>query len=773
MRSTLAILLTTTILVISAMFFVALQPASAAPAEYVPVTVTQPDGTELHLFASGDEYYNWLHDAEGYTVIQDPETGYYVYADLADGKLVPTHLIPDQDDPAAAGLVPQLNISPEARTQIRSEFLALAPDGISDAPSTGTVTNLVIFICFADPDPCFLQSGEPSPVTEQASKYTQMLNTGTSSLKSYFQEASYSALTINSQLFPTPDTYVVAYHDSQPRGYYQPYSATNTNGYSGGNNGSERTTREFTLLRNAIAYVNGLGQFPPGATIDADGDGVVDDVTFIVSGSPTGWASLLWPHAWSLYTWPYSYISDKRVYGFNLQMQSMTDVGVLAHETYHVVGAPDLYRYYNNFQPVGPWDVMEMDFATPQHMGCHMKWKYGHWISSIPEITTTGTYTLNPMGPSGECYKIASPNSSTEYFVLEYRRDEGTFESSLPASGLLIYRINTAVGNGNASGPPDEVYVYRPDGTAPEVNGSVNQANYSATAGRTAINDCTNPSSFLTNGSPGGLYIDSVGTPGATISFHYGGPTGSGVYEIAGNAGTPGATLSYMDCSAKTAAADGSGHYSFKVSSGWSGSVTPSKPGYVFSPPSRLYGNVLADQLNQDFTATYQPAPTITAEFPAGGSTTCRRPTIGVTLGLTTLVRDTAGSFDPSTVVLQLDGGSTLMNLTSISQGSAYPATKATMLFTPASNLSQDWHTATLTYPSPTGPQTHVWSFYAALANCSMSTPVQGAEAQVSTLGGMADVAGGVHIPTAEPPVPAAASGGGFLTPYRRLLLVR
>ena len=42
------------------------QIAHAAPLINVPVTVTQPDGEELHIFASGDEYYNWLHDAQGY-----------------------------------------------------------------------------------------------------------------------------------------------------------------------------------------------------------------------------------------------------------------------------------------------------------------------------------------------------------------------------------------------------------------------------------------------------------------------------------------------------------------------------------------------------------------------------------------------------------------------------------------------------------------------------------------------------------------------------------
>ncbi len=252
--------------------------------------------------------------------------------------------------------------------------------------------------------------------------------------------------------------------------------------------------------------------------IDGDGDGRVDNLTFVVYGSPTGWSSLLWPHQWSLYSQT-AYINGKRVYTYSLHLQSMFNVGVLCHEMFHCLGSPDLYHYTSNgIQPVGGWDVMENNRNPPQHMGAYMKWRYGTWIASIPEITTSGTYTLNPLtSSSGNCYKIRSPNSATEYFIVEYRRRTGIFESSLPGEGLLVYRINTAE-VGNADGPPDEVYLYRPDGTL-SANGTVNNAAFSSGAGRTAINDATNPSSFLTSGGAGGLNISAVGAVGSTISF--------------------------------------------------------------------------------------------------------------------------------------------------------------------------------------------------------------------------------------------------------------
>ena len=71
-------------------------------------------------------------------------------------------------------------------------------------------------------------------------------------------------------------------------------------------------------------------------------------------------------------------------------------------------------------------------------------------------------------------------------------------------------------------------------------------------------------------------------------------------FAISGNAGVAGAALNYTGGSTT---ADGSGSYSFDVKSGWSGTVTPSKSGYRFSPVSRTYSNVVADQTGQNYTA--------------------------------------------------------------------------------------------------------------------------------------------------------------------------
>jgi len=39
--------------------------------EKVPQTLKQPNGVTINCFATGDEFYSWLYDANNYTIIQD------------------------------------------------------------------------------------------------------------------------------------------------------------------------------------------------------------------------------------------------------------------------------------------------------------------------------------------------------------------------------------------------------------------------------------------------------------------------------------------------------------------------------------------------------------------------------------------------------------------------------------------------------------------------------------------------------------------------------
>ena len=499
--------------------------AHAAYLKDVPMTLTQPDGTILHYFASGDEYFNYLHDTNGYTIMQHPVTGYYVYADKQDGKLVATDYIVGKHDPANKHLKPYNLISPEEWQKRRKswEVPDILPKNRDFIPNHGTLNNIAIFIRFAD----------DNNFTNTYSSIDNMFNDeteGAVSMTNYFRSVSYGAIEIPTHFYPGHNREtIISYQDIYPKNYFQPYNAsTNPNGY---NSDVERRLREFGLLQRAVEYVNTNYPIPANLDIDYNNDGLVDNVCFIVKGDVGAWSSLLWPHHWRLYDRNVT-INGKRVYKYTLHLADAANyfnTSTLCHEMNHTLGAPDLYHYDDlTLEPVANWDLMAINSTPPQHCGAYMKMKYGHWLDEIPEITQAGTYTLNPISsptPENVAYKIATEDPN-QFYVLEYRNTSTPFESGLPGSGLLIYRIDTRFeGDANynpSEGIYDEVYIFRPNGSYSS-DGNSSIAFFCSTSRRSQFSPLTDPYPFYSEGTlDNNFRIYNITNAGNTISFTYG-----------------------------------------------------------------------------------------------------------------------------------------------------------------------------------------------------------------------------------------------------------
>ena len=514
--------------------------ANAAYLRNIPMTVNQPDGTVLHCFASGDEFFNYLHDENGYTIMKHPQTGYYVYAEKRDGQLVATEFVAGRQDPASKGLQPYALISPEEWMAKRRvwEVPEVRPQNRDYIPNHGTLNNISIFIRFSD-DEQFANS------YYDIDNMFNDVSEGAISLRSYFRAASYGAIEIPTTFYPGHNgETIISYQDIYPHCYFEPYDATtNPNGYQD----DERTEREFALLERAVNYVNSNYPVPSNLNIDYDNDGYVDNVCFIVKGGVGAWNSLLWPHKWALFGRDV-YINGKRVWTFNFQLadaSSYFNTSTMCHEMNHSLSAPDLYHYsYSGPDAVGIWDLMHANATPPQHCGAYMKMKYGHWIDEIPEITQAGTYTLNPISsptPTNIAYKISTEDPN-QFYVLEYRDNTSLFETALPGSGLLIYRINTSF-SGNADYNPDEgiydeVYIFRPGGSNTE-NGNLSNAYFSSDVGRTMFNSSTIAYPFFTDGTPDmNFRIHNITSAGSTISFTYDSSNELDDYIYIGDGGT-------------------------------------------------------------------------------------------------------------------------------------------------------------------------------------------------------------------------------------------
>jgi M6 family metalloprotease-like protein len=168
-----------------------------------------------------------------------------------------------------------------------------------------------------------------------------------------------------------------------------------------------------------------------------------DGVFFIYAGNryPAPRGSLYWPHRASVNhggkRWPYFIVEEG-----GSRMQGLS---VLCHEFGHMLGLPDLYARPENpgMEGVGIWCCMSQqpNRTTPQHFSAWAKEKVG-WIQpAVIDPSVKQKLVLAPIEDSPkECFKVLIRPDGSEYLLLENRRKKG-FDKSLPAEGLLIWRV--------------------------------------------------------------------------------------------------------------------------------------------------------------------------------------------------------------------------------------------------------------------------------------------------------------------------------------------
>lgn len=387
--------------------------------------------------------------------------------------------------------------------------------------------NVVCFVKFAD------EADDEMFVDQPFGYYENLFNgttNGEQTVYNYFKHSSYGLLEWTSVFCPSPvGTKIASYTAKQPRGYYKYKSSINPDGYDI-DDATAMAARERALIKEIIAYLD--ENIDDDAIIDADGDGLVDNLTIILSScSDLSSRYLLWPHRSDLVSATGEFtINGKKVVGYLMVFDEVremitapTTLGVICHEMSHSLGTYDLYHASGNLNPVGVWDLMSDNQDVPQQMTAYTKWRYCKWLDEIPEISTPGTYTLNPVGGTSKekiAYKI-KPVGSEEYFIVEYRKKEG-YDSSIPASGLLVYRINPSYSGGNVgyngTSRLDEQYIFRPNGTT-MADGLIEQAVFSKESGRTAFGGLADQKPFYSDGSQANFAIANVSTCGETISF--------------------------------------------------------------------------------------------------------------------------------------------------------------------------------------------------------------------------------------------------------------
>ncbi len=415
-----------------------------------------------------------------------------------------------------------------------SVLSALIPSLAVAQSETRDLTNLVIFVRFAD----------DAEINHSFAAIDTMFNGKTEgylSVYNFFKVMSYDKIHYNTVYTNNiQDGQIISYQDVFPRGYFEPYSAGNPIGYQGENPFLGVSMREAQLLGRIVRYVDSLHLVDSNIVLDGDGDGDIDNISFVVKGGTGAWASILWPH---MEYFPHdslgyvATINGVRPNTFNMEFEgsySYFTADVFRHEMGHSLDLPDLYHYthYTNVRPTGSWDMMG-DNSYANHTAAIYKNKILHVSDDPIEITEDGDYTLFSVGSSStqNCYYIKSSIDPTQWFVFEYRSYLDPFDYGVPGIGLVAARWNDTVPldyNGMFANAFFDFYtqahqywIFRPGSASDTVNGQLYNAHFSQESGRTSFGPDTDPHPYLTDGTPETSFeITNIQENGNQLTFH-------------------------------------------------------------------------------------------------------------------------------------------------------------------------------------------------------------------------------------------------------------
>lgn len=486
--------------------------AWAVPAHKGTVKVQQPDGSVLELRLVGDEWLHFNTTADGYSVVKN-DKGFYVYAELKNGKLQPTKQVAHDEVARSAseraflsGVKKYQHAAMDSRKatekkqsdQSSAKALAAKKAGQYDY---NNFRGLMILVQFNDKS--FSRSDYKDIMTNMVNQpnYTGYTATNGSkvnfvgSVRDYYEDNSMG------QFKPEFDIYGP---------FTIPYSQYDGHDYA---------KVVYAAIEAADASVN-------FKNYDRDNDGVVDMIYFIFAGNGANYGGndsrLYWPLRSVVYNPSnygyvykdnvllYDYASSVELAGYTYYPNTVTidGIGTICHEFSHVLGLPDFYdtdyeRSGGESHDPGYWSVMaggSYNNNGRQPVGYSMFERYMIGFAQPETINSSGSYSLQNIQTSNTGYRINS-SVNKEYFMLENRQKDNKWNAYLPGHGLLVFRVdstNTSVWNNNTINvnPAHNYYeLVRANGWR---NSDSDSDPFPGTARVTTLNNITMPASLKT-----------------------------------------------------------------------------------------------------------------------------------------------------------------------------------------------------------------------------------------------------------------------------------
>lgn len=376
--------------------------AYAVPATPNPIPVSMPDGSLQTVTLVGDEY--------GFTMLD------------SDGNQVAP--------------VKSLRCTPMGEKQISNVKRRIKT---SNFPTYGNQKSLVILVEFTDV--------KFSSIPDAYDYYNRMLNEegfswnngADGSARDFFVSSSCGKFTPEFKVVGP----VTLPHDSE---YY-------------GADGEYLDENVVNMILDAAQSADSLVDF---SEYDADGDGCVDNIYIFYAGygqADSGKQNAIWPHSGYIEDWGAELTLD----GVKLNRYACSNeirfdtvpnflpvgIGTFVHEFSHVLGLADHYdaTMKSGRLAVSKWDTMGTgaylnNQNTPPLYSAFEKAELGWLDYTTLNGLTPGWLSLPPLDAGNMAYRIdVDGTGCREYFILEYRRNEG-WDKYLPGSGMLVWHVD-------------------------------------------------------------------------------------------------------------------------------------------------------------------------------------------------------------------------------------------------------------------------------------------------------------------------------------------
>jgi M6 family metalloprotease-like protein len=516
-------------------------PVSAFCAPYMgkEFEFHQPDGSPIAVRLWGDEFYVRVETLDGYSLVNDPVTGFICYAEINNDEsdFISTgipytgrtmeNLKSSGFWPSAkgSGIKKGLRLKRQAVIEKADRnrqllgrdrdgrilpapdskaFSAASAEAGAPAPLIGNVIGLTLLIEFPDV-PATIPQADIDNYCNQVG-YTGYGNNG--SVRDYYYDVSNGNLTYTNYV----TVYYTALHN---RSYY-----TDPNISYG--------TRARELIKEALVWLDDpAGQNFNFGTVSTDSGSYMLAINAFYAGpTANNWAQGLWPHMSSMYG---EFTSNEGAKSGVYQISNIGSslvLGTFCHENGHMIcGYPDLYDYGYESYGAGNYCLMAYGGSSynPVPPNPYLRDLKG-WetVTLLPHLT--GVQYFLQSNTNNSC-KYLNPDNSHEFFYIDSRTKTGR-NASLPDDGLAIWHIDENGSNDYEQMTPSQHYkvsVEQADGlfhlehdNNPGGSGDFFHAGY-----KDIFNNTTVPDSKWWNGNNSNLVVRQISAVGSTMSFVY------------------------------------------------------------------------------------------------------------------------------------------------------------------------------------------------------------------------------------------------------------